>query len=281
MDVSEMFDHISNALVCLPGNNITEAATLGIPDPARAASQHRKYVYALQECGIDVATVAADPSLPQACLVGGMAVMTDRLAVIGNSSDTPLRQNAQQTIAAMLAGDRFLKFVTAPGLLDAEDVLRIGNHFYIALSDRTNQEGAAQLAFFLTEFGYEVTMLEQPGDCACRLNASAAFLGRNTLLIREELARHFAFIDFKKIIVPAHMRGVAAAMRINGTALLPAGYAEISAAIRENGIPVIELNISEFEKIGGNVKNLSLRLRNAPESVQIKLCEYEKKAIAV
>ncbi|MBU6475739.1 MAG: N(G),N(G)-dimethylarginine dimethylaminohydrolase [Alphaproteobacteria bacterium] len=281
MAVVEMFDRISSALICPPAGNLAAAAALGVPDAGRAGSQHWKYVEALRQCGADVVTVTAAEGLPQACLIGNAAVMADHLAVIGNFSDNSPRQGEQRGIAAALAGEKFLKFVTAPGLLDGDDVLRVDNHFYIGLSDRTNQEGAAQLAFFLTEFGYGVTMLEPPADAALRLNAAATSLGQNTLLVREELARHFAFLTFDKIIVPRHARGAAAAVFANGAVLLPAGYAETAADIRKTGRPVIEVNISEFEKIGGTLKNLSLRLPKTAAQAPVELPRRENSAAAV
>ena len=51
--------------------------------------------------------------------------MTERLAVLSNFSDSSPRQGEQQATASVLAGSRFLKFVTSPGRLDAGDVLRL------------------------------------------------------------------------------------------------------------------------------------------------------------
>ncbi len=39
-----------------------------------------------------------------------------------------------------------------PGTLDAGDVMMVDKHFYIGLSERTNENGANQLITFLSEF---------------------------------------------------------------------------------------------------------------------------------
>ncbi len=262
---AEIFDRVSRAIVCPPGRNLTTAAG-GAPDDGRAHQQHQQYVDALKQCGVEVITITADPVFPNACLVGNMAVVTEHLAVIGNFNNHSPRQGEQKGVAAALAGDKFLKFITAPGLLDGDDVLRIRNHFYIGLSQYTNQEGAAQLAFFLKEFGYAATVLEQDPESFVRLNTAAAYLDHNCLIIREELARNFAFLGFDKIIVPRRERGAASALMVNGTLLLPAGYAETSAAVNDVVTPVIELDVSEFEKMGGGLKNLSLCLPRTAKS---------------
>jgi len=268
---TEVFGRVSHAIVCPPGKNLAAAAAIGVPDDTRAAAQHQKYVEALKQCGVEVTTIVPDPLFPNACLVGNMAVVTEYLAVIGNFNNHSPRQGEQKSVASALAGDKFLKFITAPGLLDGDDVLRIRNHFYIGLSEYTNQEGAAQLAFFLQEFGYEVTVLEQSPENVVRLNSAAVWLGHNSLLVREELARNFAFLGFDKIIVPHRERGAARALVINGTLLLPAGYAETAAAVREVATSVIELNVSEFEKIGGGLKSLSLCLPKIAKSGSVAL----------
>lgn len=273
---------ISHAIVCPPGKNLASAAAVGVPDEARAARQHQKYIEALMQCGVTVTTLAPDAALPNACLVGDVAVITENLAVVGNFANTSPRQGEQKNIASALAGDKFLKFITAPGLLDAEDVLRIDNHFYIGLSEQTNHEGAAQLAFFLTEFGYEVTVVEQEAANAVRLGTSATWLGNNNLLIREELARNFAFLSFDKIIVPHRERGAANAQMINGTLLLPAGYAETAAAVKPAVATIIELNVSEFEKMGGGLKNLALPLPHVAKEGRVDLDNFlgQQKSVA-
>jgi dimethylargininase len=271
LTTTETFDRISSAIICPPGKNIAAAATIGVPDGLRAAIQHQKYAEALRQCGVTVTTIAADPVFPNACLIGNTALVMENLAVIGNFKDHSPRQGEQKSIASALAGDKFLKFITSPGLLDFDDVVRVGTQYYISLSPNTNQEGAAQLAFFLREFGYKITVLEQDRENAVRLNTSVTYLGQKILLLREELSRNFAFLGFDKIIVPHSERGAANAVMVNGTLLLPFGYPEISAKVKEFGIPVIEINVSEFEKIGGGLKSLSLRLPQALHTGPVEL----------
>ncbi len=197
--------------------------------------------------------------------------------MIGNFSNHSPRQGEQKGVASALAGDKFLKFITAPGLLDAEDVLRIRNHFYVSLSNFTNQEGAAQLAFFLKEFGYALTVLEQDPENVVRLNTAAVCLVHNCLLIREELSRNFAFLGFDKVIVPHQERGAANALMINGTLLLPAGYAATAAAVDEVVNPVIEINVSEFEKMGGGLRSLALCLPKVAKNGLSRLTDLPRR----
>ncbi len=43
--------------------------------------------------------------------------------------------------------------ITLPGTLDAGDVMMVGDHFYIGISERTNKKGADQLISILEKYG--------------------------------------------------------------------------------------------------------------------------------
>lgn len=258
---------ISHAYVRKPGGNLAESALagVGIPDADRALYQHEAFCRALGQCGVEVRATRHDPAFPGGCFIGDMAVMAGNLAVICNFADKSPRQGEQQMAASLLAGSRILKFITAPGTLDAADVARVGDQFFIGLSERTNHEGAAQLAFFLTEFGFAATVLDIAQDTPLRLSAvvcdaGPAADGRRRVLLREDLARHYAFLTFDKIVVPWDMRGAINARLVNGTLLMPQGFAAVAEARRQRGQPVIELQLSEFEKMSGGISSLALCL---------------------
>ncbi len=280
MAPEETFDRLSHAVVCRPGDHFSENDTpaVGIPDQKRALLQHQKYREALEKCGVTVVTLSPEPLFPNGFSVSDLAVVAGPLAVIGNFSENNARQGEQKNVAAALAGDRFLKFITAPGQLGCGDVLQAGNHFYISLSGRTNQEGAAQLAFFLKEYGFQVTVLDLTETSALRLGTAAVYLGKNRLLIREELVRHFSFLGYDKITVLYNERGAAGARMVNGTLIMPAGYAETAAKVKALGLPVLEVNISEFEKMGAGIASLSLCLPALEKSNVVSLQHAQKSA---
>jgi dimethylargininase len=253
MKNEQAFDKITRAITCRPGKNFIEGSprAVGIPDYDRAFLQHEKYCEALEKCGVSVTALPANPLFPGRYFINAAAVVTEYLAVVGNARDN-------KDIVSLLAGSKCLKFIMPPGRLDCSDVLRAGARFYISLSGRTNHEGAAQLAFFLNEYGYQVTMVELPGGKSLRLGTAAVCLGRNRILIREELAQHPAFLDYSRIVVPQQERGAANALMVNGTLILPAGYAETLHQAKQLGLATLEVNISEFEKMGVGAGCLSL-----------------------
>lgn len=255
-------NRLDQVIVRLPAKNLAEGSvsTVGIPDAERALVQHMALIETLERSGVNVTTLAADSSFPDGSFIRDMAVIAGRLAVIGNFDDEHPRQGEQQKAASALAGTHFLKFISAPGRLDARDVLKIDDRFYVGLSDNTNHEGASQLGFFLKEFGYDLNVVEFDLDEEMHLGQAATYIGANTLLIRDAIARHFAFLEFEKITVPEEEENAASCLLVNGTLLMPAGYPQVREKLKEKAVPVVELNISEFEKMGGSLSALVLAL---------------------
>jgi dimethylargininase len=256
------FDRVTHALVRPPGRNFAEGIcpAIGIPDYERALLQHASYCAALEKCGVEVTTLKTESLFPDGCFVSDMAIIAGNLAVVCNFSDDSPRQGEQKAAAGHLSATRFLKFIAAPGRLDGGDVLQIQDRFSIGLSDHTNAKGAEQLSRFLAEFGYKSDILDLEGDSPLRLRMAATYLGRDRLLIREDISKHYAFLQYEKIVVPREEGRAANAIMVNGTLILPAGCPDTRAQLRAAGIPVIETDVSEFEKMNGGLNCLSLRL---------------------
>lgn len=277
---------ISHAYVRKPGASFgLDGNGIGIPDPDRALYQHDAYCRALSGCGVDVRALRHDPQFPDSCFISDVAVVTPSVAVIANFGDRHVRQGEQQLAASLLAGSRILKSITAPGILDASDVARVGDHFMIGLSARTNQEGAAQLAFFLTEFGYHASVIDL-GESATRLSTAVCDLGINaqgnhSIMLREDLTRHFAFIAYEKMTVGFDMRDALDSLMVNGTLLMPHGFAQVRDGLHTIGVRVQEVNVSEFIKTGFGLSSLSLRLPARPHSDSvINLTDIRQRRVA-
>lgn len=271
---------VSHALVRRPGRNLAEGVSLaiGIPDYDRALYQHQLYCDALEKCGVAVSVLPPDPLFPDGCFINDMAVVTPSLAVLSHYKPENPRQGEQRAVAEHIAGHKFMKFITAPGTLDAGDVTNIGDHYYIGLSDHTNEEGAAQLAFFLKEYGFEATILDPRAENICRLSCAVADIGGGRVLIREELARHFAFLPYEKILVPTEEKGGANIAFVNGTVIISSGYPETTARLQKASVPIIDITISEFQKMNGGINCLSIRLPRLEKDNTLQLPAKKKSA---
>ena len=79
--------------------------------------------------------------------------------------------------------------ITAPGTVDGGDVCEAGDHVFIGVSERTNEEGARQLAALLASRGLGTTLVdirETPG--LLHLKSGIAWLGGRTLALTEASA---------------------------------------------------------------------------------------------
>lgn len=230
---------------------------LGMPDYNLALEQHGKYIAALRQCGLCVTILEADPAFPDSTFVEDVALCTPACAIITNPG-APSRKGEKEAITAILP--RFfqkVEAIEAPGTLEGGDVMMVGNHYFIGISERTNRQGAAQLITLLRKYGMDGEMV--PLREMLHLKSGLSYLENNILLISREFSRLPAFQSFDRIEVDADEGYMANSLWINGTVLVPAGFPVTLEKIRSAGYPALLLDMSEFRKLDGGLSCLSLR----------------------
>ncbi|MCP4572217.1 MAG: amidinotransferase [bacterium] len=248
---------ITHALCRRPGPDMAGGLTtagLGLPDPELALHQHSAYVAALKALGLDVDVLPALAGHPDACFVEDTAVLVPDLAVVTRPG-APSRQGEQESVAQALAGP--VTRLTEPATLDGGDVLVAERTCWIGLSGRTNADGALQLAAALRPLGYDCITVEV--GAGLHLKSGMNHLGGRRLLATPDLARNPAFTGWEVLVVPEDESYAANTLLVNGTLLTPAGFPCTRALIDTCGLPVRELELSEFEKVDGGLTCLSLR----------------------
>lgn len=241
---------------CLNYVNGITSAQLGKPDIQLAWIQHRLYVQALSEAGLEVTVLDADELFPDSCFVEDTAVMIPEAAIITNPG-APSRKEEILSMQQVLQRFRKLEFIQSPGTLEGGDVLQVGRHFYIGLTARTNAEGARQLTALLSQYGYASTHV--PVTTALHLKTLVNYIGNNYLLAAAEMAALEIFSTFKVIVVEPKELYAANCLSINGQLIMPAGFGKVKDALRLSGFNPRELEMSEFEKMDGGLTCLSLR----------------------
>lgn len=233
------------------------SASLGKPDFWLALKQHEAYTDALRSCGLDVTVLEADPSFPDSTFVEDVALCTSRFAVLTNPG-APSRSGEREAMAPHL--DSFFSVVEKiafPGTLDAGDVMMVGEHFYIGISDRTNENGAAQLISILEKHGK--TGEKVPLREMLHLKTGVSYLENNHMLVFGEFCRHKAFEAFNKIEVDEAESYAANSLWVNNKVLVPRGFPSTLNKIQEAGYHTLVLDVSEFRKLDGGLSCLSLR----------------------
>jgi len=236
------------------GRSVT-TSDLGKPDFALALQQHEAYVATLRGLGLEVTVLAAEPDYPDAHFVEDTAVVTRHVAIITRPGHAD-RRGEQESIEPVLALYRTVERIVAPGTVDGGDVLMIGNHFLIGVSERTNTAGADQLASILERYGH--TTMKVPVAAGLHFKSSVNELGE-TLLVTGEFLDRAELADYRRIIVPAGEEYAGNTLRINDHLLTPAGYGGVLRRIEALGLGITVLDMSEMRRMDGGLTCLSLR----------------------
>lgn len=232
-------------------------ARLGKPNYALACEQHAAYIEALQNCGLNVKVLDALDAFPDACFIGDIALYTPKGAILTHPKMPSRQGEVKNTLNIISRLYPNPDIIIAPGHLEAEDIMMVGGHFYIGLSTRTNRQGAEQMISLLTQQGFSGSIIKK--SSLLHLKSGVSYLENNILLAFGELYNHPDFSDYNRIEVSQDERYAANSVWVNGTVLVPKGYAKTLAAIQSHGYPTQELAMSEFQKLDGGLSGLSLR----------------------
>ena len=250
----------TTAITRQPGSSLVKGittASLGIPDIHTALEQHAAYVKALKSCGLEVIELAANEDFPDATFVEDVAICKGNFALITRPGAAS-REAEIELIRAPLA-EHFdeIQGIEFPGNLEGGDVMMVGNHFFIGLSERTNREGANQFIQLLEMNGLSGTIVEFKD--ILHLKTGVSYLEGNTMVICKDFADLPIFQGYEMIVVPEDEAYAANCIWVNGSIFLPAGFPKTRDQLIAKGFKLIELEMSEFQKVDGGLSCLSLR----------------------
>lgn len=252
---------MSTALLKRPSPHFASGLTSqrgGWADYALACAQHVAYQAALEELGFETILLGTD-ELADSCFVEDMAVVVEGCAggcVIATRS--PLRHGEQAPVLSALRqalpDSRQLR-IEAPGTLEGGDVLRIGRHCLVGVSERTNRAGVDQLRNFLEPLGYQVSAVEVKG--VLHLKTGVTRLDDRTVLALPQLAASFQ-PDYEVVVVDPEDAHAVNVVAVGRKVLLPAGFPRVVQALVDRGFTTLEVDLSEFKKQDGGATCLSL-----------------------
>ena len=252
-----------NAIVRIPGSNFDAGLTsvsLGRPDFERVLQQHAQYCEALIECGLTITTLDADLRFPDSTFVEDTAVLTPNGAVLTRPGAASREGEVDAIRPAILNYFPSPLTIEAPGTLDGGDICEAGDHFFLGLSHRTNEEGAHQLAAHLAALGYTSSTIDvRAMTSILHLKSGISYIGENTLVVMEEMADNPQFRSFNLIQVGLDESYGANCVRVNERVLVAAGFPKLTADLQARGFDPLVLEMSEFQKMDGGLSCLSLR----------------------
>jgi dimethylargininase len=257
----------TKAIVRLPASNFADGLTtvsLGTPDFATTIAQHQRYCEALQQCGLALTHLDADPRFPDSTFVEDTAILTEHGAILTRPGAIS-REGEVDAMRAVLP--QFYSEwgqIVAPGTLDGGDICEAGNHFVLGISLRTNEEGARQLATWLEARGYTTSTVDIRNTSGIlHLKSGITYLGDgagdNHMVVIDSLAGDPALQRFDLIRVTPAEDYAANCIRVNDHVLMASGFPVLEATLREHGYALITLDMSEYQKMDGGLSCLSLR----------------------
>ena len=239
-------------------NGITSAPELGKPDYEKAMKQHDDYIAALKYCGCEVTLLPALEEYPDSCFVEDVAVVTPKCAIITNPGAATRNGEKAYIVDAIkqFYPQEHIHFITE-GTIEGGDVMMVGTHFYVGMSERTNDAGFKNFARILAKYGMTATRVQMHE--MLHLKTGAVYLSDGNLLTAGEFLTSDVFEAFNRIAVPEEEAYAANTLWMNGKAIVPAGYPKMEKIVRELGYEVITVDTSEYRKIDGGLSCLSLR----------------------
>jgi len=250
----------TQAIARKPGVNFAQGLTTTFsakpPQYELLLKQHETYIEALKSCGLEVTLLDPLPDFPDAYFVEDTAVVTPDIAVITNPG-AAARQGEAESMVSVLAEFRKIERILPPGTVDGGDVLQVGNHFFIGLSQRTNKEGAEQLGRILESFGNTWASVEV--GAGLHFKSSVNYVGKNALLVTPDFAEYDQLSSYDKIVVAKAEAYAANTLLVNGHLLTPAGFPGTRKQLEILGFKIIELETSEVSKMDGGLTCMSIR----------------------
>jgi len=253
----------TRAIVRPPTDNFADGLTsvaLGQPDFALAQRQHANYCAALERCGLKLTRLAAEPDFPDATFVEDTAIVTPDFAILTRPGAASRLGEVERVAGPLRRSFARVHALAAPGTLDGGDVCQADRHFFIGLSERTNEEGARQLGALLEQEGFSSSCVDIRGiGGILHLKSGMSYLGERRVVLIDALADHPAFHGYEIVRIAPAENYAANFLNINSNVIVSAGYPKFAASMRAFGNPVIELDMSEFRKMDGALSCLALR----------------------
>jgi dimethylargininase len=232
--------------------------------------QWEAYCAALESCGLILTRLEADLDHPDSTFVEDTAVLTPHGAMLTRPGAAS-RLGEVSAIAGTVRGFYpEAERIVEPGTLDGGDICEAGRHFFLGLSQRTNEEGARQLAEHLSREGYTSSCVDVRGMTSIlHLKSGISYIGpvpgdsgpaeEETLVVMEEMADWPQFAGYDLLRVSPAESYAANCVRVNDRVLVAAGYPEMTGELKRRGYHPLVLEMSEFRKMDGGLSCLSLR----------------------
>lgn len=228
---------LTHALVREPARSLLDACELThldrVPiDAAGIAREHAAYRDVLAAMGLSVTVLPAIEAHPDSVFMEDTAVVLDEVLVLTRPTRSREAEPAHLLADAGALG-RTVARISAPGMLEGGDVLRVGRRLMVGLTTRTNAEGVAQLRAIAEPFGYTVESFAVGRSLHFKTACTA--LDEGLLLVNPEWvdAQALRAAGFELLAVPGDEPFAANLLRVDGRVLVNAAAPKTAALARD------------------------------------------------
>ena len=251
----------TKAIVRTPGkslvNGLSDSKHLGAPDYSKAIIQHQQYIEALKSCGLKITVLDPCEEYPDSTFVEDVALITPSCTIMTRPGAESRRGEVTKMTKTLESQFKNLEYIESPGTIEAGDIMMVGDHYYVGLSERTNLQGAEQLIAILVRHGLKGSTVRLKE--VLHLKTGLSYLENNRLVVCGEFKNDPVFSGFDQIEIPESESYAANCIWVNDNVIIPSGYPITKQKVSATGYNVIEADVSEFKKLDGGLSCLSLR----------------------
>ncbi|MGI9438020.1 MAG: dimethylarginine dimethylaminohydrolase family protein [Geminicoccaceae bacterium] len=249
------------AIVREPGASVALGLRAGDtedPDPALFLQEHRIYVAALRDAGLQVMVLPPLEDFPDSVFVEDAALFAAGRAIALRPGAASRHDEALAIRPALQAASGHVVDLPGDGTIDGGDVLLTDQDAFIGCSARTDDAGANALADLLADWGYTVRRVETPPDIL-HFKTDCGLLDSGTIFSTSNLASTGCFEGYRVIEAPDGEEAAANLIRINSQVFINAGYPKTKRLLSAEGYAVRTLPTSQAALIDGGLSCMSLR----------------------
>lgn len=218
-----------------------------------AREQHSKYIEALKWLGLNVDAVPTDEKYPDCVFIEDTAVVHQNKVLITNMGSDYRRGEIEETKRYFQKTHKLLE-MKPPAFLEGGDVLVIDNEVYVGISDRTNNLSLEYLKLIFDPY----KIIPVPVTKTLHLKSACSYIGKDTILICEDLLETNLFNKFDKILIPKEESYACNCIALGNKVIIPEGANKTISMIKRKGFDVKPVQISEFMKGEGSLTCLSI-----------------------
>lgn len=254
-----MSTNFQNAIIRETHSNIRQAISSRKlqPDYSLVKKQHEAYKTAFLEMGLKIHHLGPSKKFPDAIFVEDPALIFEKSCIILRPGAFPRRGESDLLLEEVKPIFNNL-FRIQNGNIEGGDILRIGSHFIVGLSDRTDKIGANSLREILEPLGATLDISKTPTG-VLHFKSDCSLIDQETILATGKLIKTGVLgKNYRLIQVPKGEELGANCIRINKKLLIPKGYKKLEDLLCKN-YKLEVIDVSEMEKVDAGLSCLSLR----------------------